>query len=280
MHFRIASLCKAIAPVAAVLLAGALSGCDSTVTINGEEGKKLSELDMGGTPPGNIVLAGPDHVRLTEGAKLAISVDGDPQVAEQLRFTLQDGTLGILRTRSWKQGGAVTVNVTMPAPREVTLAGSGTIEAPALGKDASVTVAGSGDIRAGTISGDSFNLTVAGSGTMHGGGAIRDLDMTIAGSGTADLAALRSDKAKVTIAGSGNAVMTSDGEVSATILGSGQVTVKGRATCSVSSMGSGKLVCESGPAKSETDAAKDAAEDAANQAIEKATDAAKDAGEN
>ena len=270
MHFRFANFCKGLAPIIAIALTGALSGCNSNVTINGEEGKKLSELDLSGTPPGNIVLAGPDHVRISEGKALAITVDGDPAVAEHLRFTLDGGTLGILRTKSWSGGGAVTVNVTMPAPREVTLAGSGTIDSPALGSDASVTVAGSGDVRAGTISGDSLKLTIAGSGTMYGGGAVKDLEMTIAGSGRADLAALRSDKAKVTIAGSGNAVMTSDGEVSATILGSGQVTVKGRARCEVSAMGSGKLVCESGPP---TESGKQAAEEAMEK-IEAAKDAA------
>lgn len=261
MQFRFANFCKGLAPIIAIALTGALSGCDSKVSINGEEGKKLSELDMTGTPPGSIVLAGPDHVKISEGKALAITIDGDPAVADHLRFTLDNGTLGILRTKSWSGGGAVTVNVTMPAPSEVTLAGSGTIDTPALGKDASVTVAGSGDVHAGTISGDSLKLTVAGSGTMVGGGAVKDLEMTIAGSGRADLAALRSDKAKVTIAGSGNAVMTSDGEVSATILGSGQVTVKGRARCEVSSMGSGKLVCESGPATKASDDAVEEAKD-------------------
>ncbi len=246
MRIDIKSLCKAFAPIAALAMTATLTACDSSITIDGEAGKKLAELDLTGAVPTKLVLAGPDHVKIIEGAKLAISVEGDPNVADKLRFTLTDGTLGILRTKSWKNGGAVTVNVTMPAPQDVTLAGSGTIDAAQLGKDAKVTVAGSGDVKAGVISGDSFKLTLAGSGSMHGGGAIKNLDMTIAGSGSADLAALRADHAKVMIAGSGNATMTSDGDVSATIMGSGMVTVKGRATCKVSSMGSGKLVCESG----------------------------------
>jgi hypothetical protein len=249
MRIDIGSICRKLAPLAALAMAGGLSGCSTSINIDGEEGKKLSELDMTGEAPTKLVMAGPDHVKVSEGAKLAITVDGDPKAADHLRFTLKDGTLGILRAKSWSEGGAVTINVTMPAPQDVTLAGSGTIDANALAKDAKVTVAGSGDVNAGTLSGDSFKLTVAGSGTMRGGGAVKDLDMTIAGSGSADLAALRADHAKVTIAGSGNATMMSDGDVSATIMGSGTVTVKGRASCKVSSMGSGKLVCESGPAQ-------------------------------
>jgi len=238
---------KTIAPVAALALGLGLSACDAEVSINGEHGKKLSELDLSGEAPAKLVLAGPDNVRITEGPKLAITVDGDPGTADHLRFSLKDGTLGILRDKKWKDGAPLTVNVTMPAPTELTLAGSGTVETPALGPNAKVTIAGAGDVRATTLSGDKFDLTVAGSGSMHGGGAVKDLDLTVAGSGDADLAALRADKAKVTVAGSGNAAFSSDGEVKATIMGSGTVTVKGRATCKVSSMGSGRLICESGP---------------------------------
>ena len=245
MRIDIGSICKAFVPLAALAMTASLSGCDSTITVDGTEGKKLSELDLTGEAPTKLVLAGPDHVKITEGAKLAITVEGDANVADKLRFTLTGGTLGILRTKSWKTGGAVTVNVTMPAPQDVTLAGSGTIDAAQLGKDAKVTVAGSGEVHAGTISGDSFELTVAGSGTIRGGGAIKNLDMTIAGSG--------------------NATITSDGDVSASIFGSGMVTVKGRATCTVSSMGSGKLVCESGePTRDDAPDAPDADESNAN----------------
>ncbi len=246
MRIDLGSICRKLAALA---MAGALSGCSTSINIDGEEGKKLSELDMSGEAPTKLVMAGPDHVKVSEGAKLAITVDGDPKVVDHLRFTLKDGTLGILRAKSWSEGGAVTINITMPAPQDVTLAGSGSFDANALGKDANVTVAGSGNVNAGTLSGNSFKLTVAGSGTMRGGGSVKDLDMTIAGSGSADLALLRADHAKVTIAGSGNATMMSDGDVSATIMGSGTVTVKGRASCKVSSMGAGKLVCESGPAQ-------------------------------
>ena len=251
MRIDLGAFLKALTPVAVLAMAAGLSGCDSTVTIDGEEGKKLAELDMSGAAPTKLVVAGPDNVRVTEGTALAITVDGDKAVAENLRFTLKDGTLGIMRTKSWHGGGNVTVNVTMPAPDDVTLAGSGTIEASGLGKGAKVTIAGSGDVKTGTISGESLTLTVAGSGSMQGGGAVTNLELTIAGTGSADLAALRADHAKVTIAGSGSATMTSDGDVSATILGSGSVTVKGRATCKVSALGSGKLVCESGPPQQE-----------------------------
>src|SRR5687767_4474163 len=93
------SILRGVAPLAALAFAAAASGgCDKMhVSLDGEEGKKLADLDLGGAPPSKVALMGPDTVRIAQGDTLAISVDGDPDVAEQMRFTLRDGTLGILR---------------------------------------------------------------------------------------------------------------------------------------------------------------------------------------
>ncbi|HEX4847643.1 MAG TPA: head GIN domain-containing protein [Novosphingobium sp.] len=255
---RFGKFAKALGPVIAVALAAGVAGCDGTVTFNGEEGKALSELDLSGKAPEELVLAGPDEVRVTTGDKLAITVEGDPEVRDQVRFVLKDGSLAIHRKdKSVGSGGKVAIiNVTMPAPREVVMAGSGKITTAALASKAEVTVAGSGTVESTAVSGESLGLTIAGSGNFRAAGAVKSLDMTIAGSGSAQMDTLKVDKADVTIAGSGSTAFSSDGEVEASIAGSGNVTVKGRARCTVSSMGSGKLVCE-GPVQ---ESGKDAAE--------------------
>lgn len=247
---RFAHFVKTFAPVAAVAMAAVMSsGCHGTINIDGEEGSKLADLDMSGTAPDELELAGPDEVRVTQGAKLAITVDGDPATAATMRFTLKHGKLGIKRENSfnWHDNDkTVVVNVTMPAPKEVTLAGSGKVIAATLAKDAEITIAGSGDVESDAIAADSLKLTVAGSGNFRGAGNARKFDLNIAGSGSIAAGALRVDTAKVTIAGSGDATFASDGDVDATIMGSGEVRVKGRARCKVTSMGSGKLICEAG----------------------------------
>ncbi|MDE2434662.1 MAG: DUF2807 domain-containing protein [Sphingomonadales bacterium] len=238
---------RTLAPIVGIALAAAVAGCDgASFKINGEEGKKLADLDLTGAAPEELVLAGPDEVQVQPGDKLAITVDGDADAAAKLRFTLKDGTLGIMREgKLFGSGGKIAVvHVTMPAPKEVVMAGSGKIVAAALASKAKITVAGSGNIETPHVAGDSLDLTIAGSGSLRGAGNVKSLEMTVAGSGSAALDALKTDKAKVTIAGSGDAAFASDGEVEATIMGSGQVTVKGRARCTVNSMGSGRLVCE------------------------------------
>ncbi len=251
------SILRGLAPIAAIAIAAAASGgCDqirSHVSINGEEGKKLADLDLSGATPNQVMLLGPDSVRISTGDKLAITVEGDPQVTEAMRFTLKDGTLGILRkSGKWDGDDArATINVTMPPPRKLTMAGSGRIDAADLAADkARVTIAGSGTVETTRVETAELKVDIAGSGSYRAAGNAKSLKLTIAGSGDARLDALKVDDAKVDIAGSGDSAFASDGTVKANIMGSGEVRVIGRATCKVTSMGSGRLVCE--PAAAET----------------------------
>ena len=248
------SFLRGMAPLAAIALAAATSGgCDKMhVSVGGEEGKKLADLDLTGATPTEVALLGPDTVRIAQGDKLAISVEGDPDVAEQMRFTLNDGTLGILRKGGkWSGEKTVTVNVTMPAPRKLVMAGSGKIFSPAMASDkARVTIAGSGTIETDAVATDSLKVDIAGSGSYRAAGTAKSLKLTIAGSGDARLDVLKVEDAKVDIVGSGNSAFASDGTVKANIMGSGEVRVIGRATCKVTAMGSGKLICEPAPAAS------------------------------
>ena len=126
---------KGVAPVFAIALAAGISGCDSHISVNGHEGVPLSELDLNGKAPTELVLAGPDNVIVTRGDKLTIDVGGDPAVAEALRFTLDDKSLGVMRKNGWKGEGKATVRVTLPDLAKLTLAGSGTIDADRLTGD-------------------------------------------------------------------------------------------------------------------------------------------------
>ena len=238
---------RAMGPIIAVVMVAGVAACDGNFSINGEKGQPLADIDLTGAPPQELVLLGPDEVRVTQGDKLSITVEGDKAVTDRLRFTLKDGTLGVLREGKRSEGsGTAVVNVTMPAPKTLTMAGSGKINAATIAREAKVTIAGSGDIETPQVASDKLDLTIAGSGSYRGAGNVRALEVSIVGSGSAAMDALKTDKADLTIAGSGNSTFASDGEVKAKIMGSGSVTVRGRARCTVESMGSGKLVCEPG----------------------------------
>jgi hypothetical protein len=239
---------KGVAPVFALALAAGVAGCDSHISVNGKEGVPLAELDLDGKAPTGLVLAGPDNVVVTRGDKLAITVAGDQEVADALRFTLDDKTLGVMRKNGFKGSGKATVRVTLPELRQVTLAGSGTLEADRMTGDVEATIAGSGSVRLMGIEADELEVTIAGSGSLEAAGRARSFELTVAGSGSARMAGLKVDDAEITIAGSGDANFASDGTVKATVMGSGDVTVNGSASCTIKSMGSGTIHCSAGSA--------------------------------
>lgn len=235
--------------VLGIALALALGACDGAqATIDGDEGRPLGELDLGAAPPDGLVLLGPDEVRIREGAQLAISVDGDPAVARTIRFTLNDGTLGILRERSSRDDPrTVIVNVTMPAVQSLIAAGDGRIRAESLAPQAEVTVAGRGDVETLNVGARSLAVTIAGPGHYRAAGSAGRLALAIAGSGDAAMEALKASAATVSITGSGHGAFASDGEVSARILGSGVVRVQGLARCKTTATGPGRLACSASP---------------------------------
>jgi cytoskeletal protein CcmA (bactofilin family) len=239
---------KMAAPmVALAVAAGMTSGCNGEFKINDSDGVPLSELDLAGKAPDKLVLMGSDTIRVTAGDALKIELEGSESAKANMRFVLDSDSLAVLREGGIDaSAGRVTVHVTMPAPREIVVGGSGTVHADALAKDAEISIGGSGSVEAPKIAVDSLEVTIAGSGDVRAGGTARDLEISLVGSGDADMPGLKADKAEVSIAGSGSATFASDGEVRADIMGSGNVTVRGGARCRVKAIGSGTLTCERG----------------------------------
>ena len=237
---------KGIAPIAAMALGAAVSGCsDMDIKINGEDGVPLAELDMSGDAPTDLILFGPDTVIVSDGETLTIDVEGPTDAQEALRFTLADGTLGIMRKPDeGKIDGKATVRVTMPAPESITMAGSGRIETVGMAENADINILGSGWLSVASLSASKADVNLMGSGGADVGGSAESLDLNVAGSGKADMKGLKVERADVNVLGSGNATFASDGKVDASIMGSGTIRVIGRATCEINAMGSGKLICE------------------------------------
>lgn len=241
----IGKLIGKVMPVVAMAAAAGLAGCDGLNVEFEGEGVPLAELDMSGDPPTDVALAAPDTVVITSGDTFTIDVEGSDEARERMRFALDDGTLGIHRENgNWDDTDTATVNITMPAPGTLVMAGSGTMTTDAMSENPDIVIAGSGTLTATGIAAQSMEVTVAGSGTVSASGEVNDLELTVAGSGSADMDGLQVGNAEVTIAGSGDAAFASDGSVEASIVGSGSVRVTGSASCSVDSVGSGELICE------------------------------------
>lgn len=262
---------RVLAPVAAIAITGALagsvSGCKGNFSINGlDGGVPLDELDMSGDAPDSVTLAAPVQLVLKTGKDLKISTKGDDDVIERLRFSLNDGMLAVgMDDGNWSSDGKTTVNVTMPAPSTITVAGSGSVKAAAMAKTAELNIMASGSTDIAKIAADTLDVNIMGSGSVTGAGKADTLELNIMGSGGAEMPDLTTDKAEVTVAGSGSTAFASDGKVKANIMGSGNVRVIGRADCTVSSMGSGSLKCEAGATQEKTTKKKAAKKPAAKK---------------
>ena len=233
----------------------ALAGCDGAdVEINGQKGVPLAEVELAGPPPTEVFLASGDTVILTEGDSFAIKVEGSD--TESLRFVRDKEVIGITRTDGWNGDNPATIRITMPAPREVVIGGSGTVQAPALASEADINIGGSGTVAFGTIAGERLGINIGGSGTITGAGKVKRLEVNIGGSGEIKTPALKADRAEVSIGGSGDVAFASDGEVEANIAGAGDVNVTGNAKCTVNAFGSGTLTCSPGGTSGEAPAPK------------------------
>ena len=248
---RKAKLVGAASALAATI---SLSGCINIDT--GFSGVPLEEIDTSASAPVEFTLAGPDDVFLTVGETLDIQVEGDPDVVEDLRFKLDSDELSVGRESGWDSAkGKATIRITMPPPRELTLAGSGDIEAATLASDAEITVAGSGEITVESIASEDLEAIIAGSGSLTGSGTAKTLEISIAGSGDVNFADLNAETVEISIAGSGDVELASDGTVETSIAGSGNVAVTGNATCQTSSVGSGNVTCRPRPQAAKVEAA-------------------------
>ncbi len=261
------SFTRRAAPLVVLALGASLSGCAYIVGDWDEvDGVTIGDLDMSGDAPDTIELAGPDKVIITEGEGLTITLEGDEQASEALRFDRNGGELTIARDRSIFDGsGTALVRITMPAPKNLEIAGSGDIEAAALAKSAEVDIAGSGNVTVNTLEADDLEIDIAGSGTVSASGTAKELDISVAGNGDVKFADVMADTVSISIAGSGDVALSSNGSVSASIAGSGDVVVTGSASCTVSSAGSGSLTCRPAPEQTAEAATEGTEEDAAGE---------------
>ena len=245
---------KRMAPVVMMGMGITLAGCDGVeVNVGDKEGVPLSELDLSGAAPTRLALGSGDTVILTEGDTLAITIEGDDRAGEDLRFVRDDDMLAIGRKSgmfSNKDGAPATIRVTMAAPKELMIGGSGSIVAQRLAPTAELAMGGSGAITFTEFTGDRLEINIGGSGKVQGAGTAKRLEVNIGGKGNVDLAGLKTERGEVSIGGSGDVAFASDGTVEASIAGSGTVRVTGRAKCTANSFGSGKLICE--PAAADT----------------------------
>lgn len=193
-----------------------------------------------------VAVGGSDNVVIRRGNGFSVVATGAQADLDRLEIGVARGTLGIGRKSSlWNWSSrAVTIAVTLPALRGVSLGGSADVQADAGAADVfDVKLGGSGDLAIGRIDARTVNAAVAGSGNLKAGGQCGALNLRLAGSGDADLSGLACTNADIRLAGSGDVQARASGKAAISLAGSGDVLVAGGATCSRKVAGSGSVVC-------------------------------------
>lgn len=178
-----------------------------------------------------VSVGGPFQVEIRPGESYSVRIETDENLVRYINFDKDGRKLRIkvhngINIRS-KHG--VKVFISMPEVRALSYSGSGKIVVD--GKLQSdnkleVSVAGSGDIEA-DVDCPEVNAVIAGSGTIKLSGQTREVKIDIAGSGDFKAAELLSERSKVSIAGSGSAWVFASTNLDISIAGSGDVYYKG-----------------------------------------------------
>ena len=206
----VAAALTASSPGVAGWFDGGVRGSGNIVT----EARTVPEFDR-------VSAGGSQTVIVTVGPARSVTIKADDNVVPLIETTVENGKLHIGSKKSYSSAD-VTVTVTVPALKGVSLAGSGDVTVSGVeGGSLGAALSGSGDI---TVSGkaDSVSVSVSGSGEIHLFDlAARTADVSIAGSGDVEVNA--SDTLSVSIAGSGDITYRGKPQVKRSIAGSGDV---------------------------------------------------------
>lgn len=229
--------------------AAALSACGRS---HAEDGGPIVQRSFPVGAFDGIEVAGPYQVTVRTGGSPSVAASGPERLMDNLVVEVKGDKLhihprddrGFMKWGS-RSNGKATIEISAPALRETTIAGSGDISVDRIdGPSFEGTVAGSGTLMLDSVDVRSLKLTIAGSGDLKArSGKADTVEYAIAGSGNLDAKGVRSTNAELSIAGSGNIAGNASSNAEVKIMGSGDVDLGGGAKCSVSKMGSGNVRC-------------------------------------
>lgn len=157
----------------------------------------------------SVELAGSNNVVIRVGEKQSVVVRADANLLDRVTTEVQAGRLVVANTPgSFTTKSPMSVEVTVPALKALTLTGSGNI-----------VVNG--------IETESLEVALPGSGTLTGSGTATRLDVTVSGSGTVQFTRLVADNVRAVVSGSGSIFIAATKTLDASVPGSGAILYVG-----------------------------------------------------
>jgi len=194
-------------------------------------------------PVTGVKLSGIGDVIIRYGDSQKIIVETDKNLLDYIETKVNGGVWNIEFSRCVRNVSQLTVFVTIPEVRKLTISGSGSIvgEDAFTGNTLETTVSGSGNINF-EFTGNSMDANISGSGNIDLFGSVDLFDVNISGSGDVRAFDLLTQECDVHISGSGDARVNVEDFLKVRISGSGDVLYKGNPTLDIDITGSGSVI--------------------------------------
>lgn len=213
-----------------------LFGC-----VNGDGPAVTEELNVPDFNAIDLTMVG--TVFLTQGDTQSVTVEGKPNIIDELELDVHNGEWAIEPDRCVRDVGELTFFITVPDIRRVKVSGSGEVftDGSFDVNDVEFNISGSGKIDV-EVYGDDIEANISGSGKINLTGEADELDIDISGSGDVRAFDIPIREVDISISGSGDAEVRVDELLIVRISGSGDVYYKGNPTLDISISGSGDVI--------------------------------------
>ena len=210
-----------------------------------------------------VAFSVPGNLNISIGSEFKVVLEGNKNFLSEIITEVSNDRLTIRRkeeSKNWfrRTSGInnwtdkVTVNITMPAISDLSVAGSGTVEVFDSFKTNSLnlTVSGSGRLILKNVSSENLNCSITGSGriVIDGDNSCDNANISVTGSGRLMLNNISGEELKCRTSGSGNIIIKGNGSfVKADIGMSGSGGYTGESlklqTANINITGSGRCNC-------------------------------------
>jgi hypothetical protein len=173
------------------------------------------------------------NLYISFGPEFKVVLEGDRDIIEDIITEVSGGKL-VIKKDNWRMNfnEKVTVNITMPEIKGLSVSGSGKAEIKDAFKSSemSLNVSGSGKIFTNEMNIQNLSCSISGSGNINlGNGKAKESSVSISGSGNYSGEEMVLESADISISGSGNCTCNVSENLKARISGSGNVSYLGKA---------------------------------------------------
>lgn len=190
----------------------------------------------------DLRIAGKVYIK--QGNNQRVIIEAPRRLIDELDLGIRDGVWEIETDRCVRyDDDDLRIFITLPDVRSLRVAGSGDIisENTLVTDDLDLSISGSGTIDA-AVDSDDINAKISGSGDIYLEGIADVLDFTISGSGDFRTFDVNAKAAKISISGSGDAEVRVSNNLDVRISGSGDVKYKGNPIINTQISGSGRVL--------------------------------------